>query len=136
MVNKYWKKEEVEQFKKRLVTLREKLSGNVNSLGNEAFKNTRQDASGDLSNVPIHLADIGTDNFDRDMSIELIESAEEGVRKIDLALEKIDNKTYGKCESCDKMVSKTRLLAIPFVENCIQCQRDEEIEQSKDVEME
>ncbi|MGR3317647.1 MAG: TraR/DksA family transcriptional regulator [Candidatus Anammoxibacter sp.] len=132
MNNKYWKKSEIEQFKKRLMYFREKVSGNVNALGNEAFSNTRQGSSGNLSNVPIHLADVGTDNFERDLAIELIENAEEGIRDIDIALEKMDNKTYGKCEICDKMVTKERLMAIPFVKHCIKCQRDEEIEQSRD----
>ena len=132
MANKYWKKEEIEQFKKRLLTLRKKISGNVNALENEAF--LKSDSAGDLSNVPIHLADIGTDNFERDLTIGLIQNAEEGLRNIDIALEKIENKTYGKCESCNKMVSKTRLLAIPFVKNCINCQRDEEVDRVRDEE--
>ncbi|MGR3220522.1 MAG: TraR/DksA family transcriptional regulator [Candidatus Anammoxibacter sp.] len=132
MNNKYWKKSEIDQFKKRLILFRDKLSGNVNTLGSEAFANTRQGSSGNLSNVPIHLADVGTDNFERELSIELIENAEEELRNIDIALEKMDNKTYGRCEICDKMVTKTRLMAIPFVKHCITCQRDEEIEQPID----
>ncbi len=128
MPNKSWKKEEIEQFRKRLKAIREKLSNNVNSLENEAFIKT----GGDLSNVPIHLADVGTDNFDRDLTIGLIENAEEGVRKIDIALDKLDNETYGLCETCEKMVSKARLQAIPFVQTCIQCQRDEEVGITKD----
>lgn len=128
MNNKYWKRDEVNEFRKRLESLRAKIAGNVSSLENEAFRKNRQEASGDLSNVPIHLADVGTDNFDRDMTIGLIENAEEGLRNIDAALEKLDNKVYGKCEICNKMITKTRLLAVPFVENCISCQRDEEIE--------
>ncbi len=133
MTGKYWKKDEIAQFRKRLMALREKIAGNVNSLGNEAFLKTSQDASGgNLSHIPLHMADIGTDNFDRDLTIGLIENAEEGLRNIDIALEKLDNKTYGKCEICDKMVTKTRLLAIPFVQNCISCQRNEEIEEARE----
>ena len=135
MEKKYWKKEEVELFKKRLLSLRGKITGNVNSLQNEAFKSSGKDSSGDLSNMPLHLADVGTDNFERDLNIELIENAEEGLRNIDIALEKLENKTYGQCESCDKMIIKTRLLALPFVKNCINCQRDEETEQISDEEI-
>lgn len=131
---KSWKKEEIQLFRKRLIALREKLAGNVNSLGNEAFMN--KESAGGMSNVPIHMADIGTDNFDRDMTIGLIENAEEGMRNIDIALEKLDNNTYGQCDMCGKKVSKTRLLAIPFVQHCIQCQRDEEIGMSMDSEIE
>lgn len=136
MNNKYWKTEDIDQFKKRLLFLRGKVSGNVDSMGNEALKQSRQDSSGDLSNVPIHLADIGTDNFDRDLTIELIENAEEGLRSIDLALEKIENNTYGRCDACGKMITKARLYAIPFAKHCIGCQRDEEVEYPGGDEME
>lgn len=126
MTNKHWKEEELAYFKKRLLSLRERLINNVNIMENEALRKSRQDSSGDLSNVPIHMADIGTDNFDRDMTIGLIENAEDGLRNIDMALEKIESNTYGQCELCGKLITKARLSAIPFAKYCIGCQRDEE----------
>lgn len=126
MTNKQWKEEELAHLKKRLLSLREKIINNVNTMENEALRQSRQDSSGDLSNVPIHMADIGTDNFDRDMIIGLIENAEDGLRNIDMALEKIESNTYGQCELCGKLITKARLSAIPFAKYCIGCQRDEE----------
>ena len=73
------------------------------------------DASGDLSNVPIHMADVGTDNYDRDLTIGLIQNGEEELRAIDEALERIGNKTFGTCEECGKKISKARLTALPYV---------------------
>ena len=75
-------KDDFAQFKKLLLTLRGKLVGKVDSMQGEALKKSRQDAS-DLSNVPIHMADVGTDNYERDLMIELIENGEEGLRNID-----------------------------------------------------
>lgn len=92
----------------------------------EALKRSRQDASGDLSNVPIHMADVGTDNYERDLMIELIQSGEESVRNIDTALEKIEEGTFGVCESCGKKINKERLKAVPYAKLCIDCQREEE----------
>ena len=121
-------KEEFTQFKKLLLSLREKLVGNVDSMQGEALKRSRQDASGDLSNVPIHMADVGTDNYERELMIELIQNGEESLRNIDTALEKIEEGTFGICESCEKKINKERLKAVPYASLCIDCKREEEID--------
>ena len=122
------KAEEVAQFKKLLLSLRERLAGKVDFMQGEALKKSRQDASGDLSNVPIHMADVGTDNYERDIMIELIQNGEEGVRNIDTALEKIEEGAFGVCELCAKKINKERLKAVPYAKLCIDCQREEEID--------
>ena len=119
------------QYKKILLDIRQKLIVNVNFMEDEVLGKSRQDASGDLSNVPIHMADVGTDNYDRDLTIGFIENGEEELRAIDEALERIGNKTYGTCEECGKKISKTRLTALPYVKNFIECQRQEEWEAEK-----
>ncbi len=122
---------ELTQYKKTLLELRQKLVENVNFMEDEALGKSGQDASGDLSNVPIHMADVGTDNYDRDLTIGLIQNGEEELRAIDEALERIGNKTFGSCEECGKKVTKIRLDALPYVKNCIECQRLEEKEADK-----
>ncbi len=119
---------ELAQFKKALLELREKLVGNVHFMEDEALGKSGHDASGNLSNVPIHMADVGTDNYDRDLTIGLIQNGEEELRAIDEALEKISKKTFGLCEGeeCGKKISKARLTALPYVKLCIDCQRQEE----------
>ncbi len=119
---------ELTQFKKVLLELREKLMGNVNHMEDEVLGKSGHDASGNLSNVPIHMADVGTDNYDRDLTIGLIQNGEEELKAIDEALEKIGKKTFGLCESegCGKKISKARLTALPYVRLCIECQRQEE----------
>ena len=127
-MEKEMKSEEIAQFKKLLLSLRERLVGKVDVMQGEALKKSRQDASGDLSNVPIHMADVGTDNYERDIMIELIQNGEEGVRNIDTALEKIEEGTFGMCELCAKKINKERLKAVPYAKLCIDCQREEEID--------
>lgn len=121
-------KQEFTQFKKLLILLRERLVGNVDFMQGEALKKSRQDASGDLSNVPIHMADIGSDNYERDLMIELIQNGEQSLRNIDTALEKIENGTFGVCETCGKKINKERLKAVPYARLCIDCQREEEVD--------
>ncbi len=119
---------ELAQYKRILLDLRKKLVDNVNFMEDEALGKSRQDASGDLSNVPIHMADVGTDNYDRDLTIGLIQNGEEELKAIDNALERIGEKTYGTCEECGTKIAKVRLTALPYVHNCIECQRLEEEE--------
>ncbi len=120
---------ELAQFKKALLEIREKLVGNVIHMEDEALGKSGHEASGNLSNVPIHMADVGTDNYDRDLTIGLIQNGEDELRAIDEALEKIGKKTFGVCESegCEKKISKARLTALPYVKLCIECQRREEL---------
>ncbi|MFN3467677.1 MAG: TraR/DksA family transcriptional regulator [Candidatus Brocadiales bacterium] len=119
---------EIASFKKILLSLREKLVGNVNSLQGEALGKNRQDAAGDLSNVPFHMADLGTDNYERDIMIHLMENETEAVKRIDAALAKIEQGTFGICAMCSKKIPKSRLVALPHAEFCLECQRKEESE--------
>ena len=123
------KADELAQYRNVLLRKRELLSGNVDALETQALKRSRQDASGDLSTMPIHMADIGSDNFEQEFTLGLIENEEDMLRDIDDALSRIDAGTYGKCESCSKPIRKTRLKAIPHARLCISCQREEELAQ-------
>ncbi len=123
---------ELAQYKRILLDLRKKLVDNVSFMEDEALGKSGQDASGDLSNVPIHMADVGTDNYDRDLTIGLIQNGEEELKAIDNALERIGEKTYGTCEECGTKISKVRLTALPYVHNCIECQRLEEKEEEEE----
>ena len=118
--------EELAQYKKALLRTRELLSGNVNSLESQALKRSRQDAAGDLSTMPIHMADVGSDSFEQEFTLGLIENEEEMLRAIDEALERIEEGTYGQCDVCAKPIQKKRLKAIPHARLCIECQRQEE----------
>jgi DnaK suppressor protein len=120
------KTDELTQFKKVLMRKRDLLSGNVNALESQALRHSRQDASGDLSNMPIHMADIGSDNFEQEFTLGLIENEEEMLRDINDAIDRIEEGTFGKCEVCGKVIHKKRLKAIPHARMCIACQRDQE----------
>lgn len=120
-------KDEYAPYKKLLLSLREKLVGKVDYMQEETLKKSRQDASGDLSNVPIHMADVGTDNYERELMIELMQNGEDSVRSIDDALERIEEGTFGICEACEKKINRERLKAVPYASLCINCQREEEL---------
>ena len=72
------------------------------------------------------FADLGTDNFEQEFTIGLIENEEDALREIEFALDRIQEGSYGACETCNKRITKERLRVIPFTRHCIECQRKEE----------
>lgn len=95
-------------------------------LEDSSLKKSGRDASGDLSNLPIHLADTGSDTFDQDFSLGLLEGEDIEAKEIDEALERIENKTYGICEECSNPIAENRLKVIPYARLCIKCQETAE----------
>ncbi|MBN2455975.1 MAG: TraR/DksA C4-type zinc finger protein [Sedimentisphaerales bacterium] len=106
--------QDIEHFKQMLLKKRREIIGDVNEMENESLKKSRLDASGDLSSMPIHMADIGTDNYEQEFALELMDSERKLFRKIDDALQRIEDGTYGICQGSGKPIAKTRLEAIPW----------------------
>lgn len=115
------KKVEMKAFREKLVQLRARLRGDVTALANAALRKTRSEASGDLSSMPIHMADIGSDNFEQEFTLSLMENDDETLGLIESAIERIEDGVFGTCVECDGVISKARLNAIPYTPYCIKC---------------
>lgn len=115
------KKREMKVYKELLLELRARLRGDVNALADAALHKTRSEASGDLSSMPIHMADIGSDNFEQEFTLGLMENDGVTLDQIELALERIEDGVYGQCVDCDRVIPKTRLNAIPYTPVCVKC---------------
>jgi DnaK suppressor protein len=76
---------------------------------------------GDLSNAPFHLGDMGTDEFLYDMNATLLENEQYIVAEAREALSRVDNGTFGICESCGQSIAAARLEAIPYTRFCVKC---------------
>jgi RNA polymerase-binding transcription factor DksA len=109
-----------------LLELKRKLTNNIGHLQNDALK-TAGETVDELSDVPAeHMAERGSDNFARDLMIRILQDSDAEVCDINVALEKIDAGTYGRCENCSEPVSRKRLKALPFARLCIACKHEEE----------
>ena len=115
------KKGEMKAYKERLLSLRARLRGDVTTMADAALKKTRSEANGDLSSMPIHMADIGSDNYEQEFTLSLMQTEEGTLESIEAALEKIEDGAYGQCDDCSAPISKTRLNAIPYTPLCIKC---------------
>ncbi len=115
------KKADLRAYKDRLLALRARLRNDVDRMADAALKRTRSEAHGDLSSMPIHMADIGSDNFEQEFTLSLIESDAGMLDKIEHALERIEDGVYGTCEECGCRIPKTRLNALPYATMCVKC---------------
>lgn len=110
---------ELQKFKGLLLAKRNELLGNVSSMEIEALRRE----SSDLSKLPIHMADLGTDNYDQEFTLGLMDSERKLVKEIDEALDRTENGTYGICEGSGEPIPKARLDAIPWAKYCVACAR-------------
>ena len=119
-------KKDLEKFKKLLETIRARFAGDLKHLEGDSLNTNQRDASGDLSGYSFHMADMATDNFDREFTLGLASNEQQGLNMIDDALRRIKEGTYGVCEECSKAITQKRLLAVPHARLCIKCQELEE----------
>lgn len=113
--------EELAEYKKRLLFLRDRMRGDVHSMTDSAMKKNRLDDSEAGSSTPIHLAEAGSDNFEQEFTLSLMEFGSATLQQIKDALARIDDGTYGICEVCGTRIPKKRLEAIPYASKCVKC---------------
>ena len=114
---------DAKHFRELLLQKRREILKNVTEFEDEALKKSRLDATGDLSCMPIHMADLGTDNYEQEFALGLMDSERKLLREIDGALERIEKKTYGICEGTGKPIPKARLEAQPWTRYCVEYAR-------------
>lgn len=117
--------EELTAFKELLLAKRRELAGDVTNLSREATNPKAQPGS-DHSAMPIHMADLGSDNWEQEFTLGLIANERDRIRDIDEALDRIENKTYGMCVATRKRISRARLRAKPWAKYCIDYARARE----------
>jgi DnaK suppressor protein len=117
---------ELKVYKDRLLALRSRMCGDVRQLQENSLRKGRSETQGDLSSMPIHMADIGSDNYEQDFSLSLMENEGAALEKIQASLERIEEGTYGACEECGAKIPKTRLNAIPYATLCVKCASQQE----------
>jgi DnaK suppressor protein len=122
------KPEELIEYKKILRLLQARLRGDVEQLQEEALSGGQAGNDQRSSN---HMAEMGSDAWDLDFSMHLVENDQEVMKEISAAMKKIDDGTFGLCEGClekgsvpaKARIPKARLNAIPYARNCVECER-------------
>jgi RNA polymerase-binding transcription factor DksA len=107
-------KPEWQGFYNNLLELRDQLRAQMSGLAKESAQ--------ELPGYSLHMADSGTDNFDRDFALSLLSADQDSVYEIEEALKRIEKKTYGVCELTNKAIPRARLEAIPWTRFTVEAQ--------------
>jgi len=108
---------EIREFKSLLLEKLEEILDNVVFMEEETLRKPKTD----LSNMPIHMADMGTDSYEMENILGLMDSERKLLAEIEDALARIENGTYGICEGNNEPIPKARLEAIPWARYCVTC---------------
>jgi DnaK suppressor protein len=115
--NKVLSNKDIAKLKEMLLIKRKEILGDVVYMEGEALRRERSD----LSNFPSHLADAGSDNFEIENTLGLMDSERKILKEIDAALSRIEDGTYGICEGNSESIPRQRLEAIPWARYCVVC---------------
>lgn len=115
------KKADLKKYEQLLLDKKKALLEEMGVIGT-----TMKEASGDLSSYSYHMADQGTDTMDREMQFMFASKSGRLVYHIDEALRRIQEGSYGTCQTCNKPISQARLEAVPHARLCIDCKSKEE----------
>src|SRR5579862_8024764 len=117
--------EELDHARTELRERRRRLWDRIERLSAESAQDNPRDL-GEISSLPTHLADLGTEAFEQERDFGLAERSSVEIRQIDRAIERLDEGTYGICEQCAERISEERLRALPSADLCARCQAEEE----------
>ncbi len=118
---------DLDEFRELLMAKRHELVGDMNHLQNEALRQGSSGESSGISSMPIHMADLGSDTWEQELTLGLIENERGLLREIDDALGRIEDKTYGICLATNRPINKPRLRAKPWAKYCIEYERKREL---------
>ena len=122
MSYKHLTEQEIQKYRNVLVTMLTGLSSHVTEMADKALHSD----SGELSKVPLHIADAGTDNFDQEFTLSLAEAGSQSLPLIEAAISRIAEGTFGICEECGVNIPRARLNAVPFAHLCVKCASEQE----------
>ncbi|WP_165219213.1 TraR/DksA family transcriptional regulator [Aquisphaera insulae] len=121
-----FKSDELEPFRRTLQGLRSRLTGDLSQMTDEALRRNSASGSSNLSNVPLHMADVGTENHDQEFTLGLIQNEQGTLELVNEALERMNQGSFGLCVECGEAIARPRLQALPYTKLCIKCARQVE----------
>jgi RNA polymerase-binding protein DksA len=125
-LKKKFSKKELKDFKKLILKRKEEVLDDLRHITDDTLKKSQKEASGDISGYTYHMADVATDNYDREFSLGLASNERRTLYELDDALKRIEDATFGFCDDCKSTIAKIRLKAVPSARLCIKCQKKRE----------
>ena len=119
-------KKQLDEYRRLITRRKSEILDDINHITEDTLKKSQKDASGDISGYTYHMADVATDTYDREFSLSIASNERQFLYELDDALKKIEEGTFGTCEDCKSLITKTRLKAIPYARLCLNCQQKRE----------
>ncbi len=107
--------------RERLLALRARLQGDTTQMEDDSLKDHSKTTS-----IPTDIEELGSDNADQELTLSLLGSEEDALDQIEAALQRIEDGSYGECETCGAKIPKSRLEAIPYAAQCVRCASQQE----------
>lgn len=120
-MKKRFVKKDLDEYKEKLYNLKDDVLNQIREISKDTLMKSQKDISGDISGYSIHMADVASDNYERDFNLNLVSNERKIVINIEEALGRIEDKTFGTCLHCEKPIAKMRLKAIPYAKYCKKC---------------
>lgn len=119
-------KKDLAEYKKQITKRKHEILDAIDRISEDTLKKSQKDASGNISGYTFHMADVATDNYDREFSLGLASNDRQMLYELDDALKRIEEGTFGLCEECKSALTKARLKALPYARLCLNCQQKRE----------
>jgi RNA polymerase-binding protein DksA len=108
--------------RERLLALRAKIQGDTTQMEDNALNKDHSTTT----SMPNSMAELGTGNFDQELTLRVLGSEEDALKQIEAAIERIEDGSYGLCDKCGEKIPKVRLDAIPYAAECVRCASEQE----------
>ena len=115
---------ELKKYRKALLDLRDQVVDVITFHSGDNLNRSQRDATGDLSSYSLHMADQGTDNYDREFALNLVSTEQDALYEIDEAVRRVDAGTFGICELSGEPIERARLDVIPFARYSVAAQSE------------
>lgn len=125
-MKKKFTKKDLKEFKKIVLKRKQEVLDDLKHIADDTLRKSQKEASGDISGYTYHMADVATDNYDREFSLGLATGERKSLYELDDALKRIEDGSFGICDDCKSTITKIRLKAVPSAQLCIKCQQKRE----------
>ena len=116
---------EIKELQQRLLEERQDLQRQNDEIEESTFSADQTELTGEMG-FDEEYADAGTATFERERDLSLVNNLRDLMERIDKALAKIKDGTYGLCDRCGKPIEKARIKALPYANLCLKDKQAEE----------
>ena len=122
-----YSKLKLEKFKKNIESKLQKISDDMNDLKVNMDTGTNNSAGSQESVYSVHMAEAGTDSYEREKGFQLMNRESDYYKFLNKALERIKDGSFGVCKVCNSLIPEERMMEVPNATKCVRCKENEKL---------